>query len=157
MSYGEAGQRKVVLMVETTEEGLSVQEIGVPCFQLLVTVRGNWDQITGRIAALIEDAASAWLEVIYDGEEVLGDLQERLRELIDGTALEILRTKNLRLVERTLNRMATEETLDDLNPRDVFDRCLEAHCVPLEQRDELVAAFSEAVAALHEDDALGEP
>ena len=157
LSYGEAGQRKVVLAVETVAEGLSVREIGVPCFQALVTVRGDWDQIAGRIAALKEEGAATWLEVIYDGEELVGDLQERLRDLIEGTPLEILRTKNLRLVERTLSRMNTEETLDDLEPQDVFARCLEAHSVPLEQRGELLAAFHETMAALHEDDALGQP
>jgi exonuclease SbcD len=97
-----------------------------------------------------------WLEVVYEGEEVIGDMQERLRELIDGTSLEILRARNMRLVERTLSRMATEETLDDLNVDDVFTRCLAAHEVPPEQRGELVAAFQETVLALHADELRGE-
>ena len=157
MSFGEAGKRKIVLAAEVIEEGLLVQEITVPCFQPLTTVRGDWEQIAGRIAALKEESPSSWVEVIYSGEDVVGDLQERLRELVEGTALEILRIKNMRLVERTLSRMATEETLDDLEPQEVFARCLEAHSVPQEQQAELMAAFRETVAALHEDDALGRP
>ena len=157
MSFGEAGQRKIVLAAEVIEKGLSIQEIAVPCFQQLTTVRGDWNQISGRIAALKEESSSSWLEVIYDGEEVLGNLQERLRELIDGSNLELLRSKDKRLADQTLIRMATEETLDDLEPQEVFVRCLEAHSVPLEQQSELMDAFREAVAALHEDDALGRP
>jgi len=157
MSFGEAGQRKVVLALDVAEEGVSVREIAVPCFQRLETVRGDWQRIAGRVAVLKKDGASVWLEVIYTGDEVIGDLQERLRELVEGSALEILRAKNLRLVERTLSRMATEETLDDLSVEDVFARCLTAHGVPDEQRPELLAAFHETVAALHEDAALGEP
>ena len=136
--------------------GVAVQEIDVPCFQPLATVRGDWNRIAERIAELKKDAASVWLEVIYEGDEVIGDLQERLRELIDGTSLEILRSKNLRLAERTLSRMATEETLDDLTVDEVFARCLAAHEVPADQQVELVAVFREAVLALHEEDLRGD-
>lgn len=157
MSFGEAGQRKIVVAVNAGAEGVTVREIPVPGFQALATVRGDWKRVSERIAALKKEAASVWLEVIYEGDEVIGDLQERLRELIDGTALEILRAKNMRLVERTLSRMATEETLDDLTVDDVFARCLAAHAVPQEQQAELVTAFRETVAALHEEATLGEP
>jgi len=128
----------------------------VPCFQPLASVRGDWSRISGRIAELKKENAPVWLEMIYEGSEVIGDLQEQLRELIDGTPLEILRTRNMRLVERTLSRMTTEETLDDLDVGDVFARCLAAHEVPEEQRDGLVTAFKETVLALHDDDSRGE-
>lgn len=157
MSFGEAGQRKIVLTVDASDGGLAVREVTVPCFQLLATLRGDWERIAALIAQLKQDASSVWLEVIYDGDQIISDLQERLRELVDGSGLEILRTKNLRLAERTLSRMAAEETLDDLEPEDVFGRCLEAHAVPHEQRGELLASFREAVAALYEDQALGQP
>ncbi|RQW86775.1 MAG: exonuclease subunit SbcD [Geobacter sp.] len=155
MSFGEAGQRKLVLVLNVDCRGVDVQEISVPFFQPLATVRGDWSQITERIAELKRDAVSIWLEVIYEGEEILADLQERLRELIDGTSLEILRSKNLRLVDRTLSRLAAEETLDDLTFDDVFARCLAAHEVPAEQQGELVAVFREAVLALQDDDLRG--
>jgi DNA repair protein SbcD/Mre11 len=154
MSFGEAGQRKIVVALNIDADGITVHEIPVPSFKMLATVRGDWKRISGRIADLKRDASSVWLEVIYEGDEVIGDLQDRLRELVDGTALEILRAKNMRLVERTLSRMATEETLDDLTFDDVFSRCLAAHEVPQEQQAGLVAAFSETVAALHEDSTL---
>ncbi len=156
MSFGEAGQGKLVLVLDASDAAVSVQEIKVPCFQPLCTVRGDWDQIVGRIATLKETGLPTLLDVNYDGDQVFGDLQERLQELVDGTALEILRSKDIRKAERTLSRMATEETLDDLEPHEVFARCLEAHSVPQEQQGELVAAFREAVVALHEDDALGQ-
>lgn len=156
MSFGEAGQRKIVVGVNAYAGGVTAKDIDVPCFQPLATVRGDWKRVSERIAELKKDAAPVWLEVIYEGDEVIGDLQERLRVLIDGTALEILRAKNMRLVERTLSRMATEETLDDLEVDDVFARCLAAHEVPQEQQAELVAAFRETVAALHEEASLGE-
>jgi exonuclease SbcD len=156
MNFGESGQQKIVLALNVAANAVTVQEIAVPCFQLLATVRGNWRHIAERITAMKREPSSIWMEVLYEGDDVIGDLQERLRELVDGTALEILRAKNLRLVERTLSRMATEETLDDLSIDDVFARCLAAHEVPPEQQAELVATFREAVAALQEEATLGE-
>ncbi|OGU17857.1 MAG: exonuclease sbcCD subunit D [Geobacteraceae bacterium GWC2_53_11] len=156
MSFGEAAQRKVVVALAMDCEGITVQELPVPVFQKLATVRGDWKRISERIVELKKDNVPVWLEVIYEGEEVVGDLQERLRELVDGTVLEILRAKNMRLVERTMSRMATEETLDDLTVDDVFARCLAAHEVPQEQQADLVTAFHEAVAALHEDTSQGD-
>jgi exonuclease SbcD len=157
LSFGEAVQRKIVIALNVVANSVTSREIPVPCFQPLATVRGDWKDLTERMAALKKGHSSVWLEVIYEGDEVIGDLQERLRELADGTALEILRAKNMRLVERTLSRIATEETLDDLTVDDVFARCLAAHEVPLEEQGEVVAAFREIVAALHEDASLGEP
>jgi exonuclease SbcD len=156
MSFGEAGQRKIVVAVNMGAAVVSIEEIPVPCFQPLASVRGDWHRITEQIAAMKKESASVWLEVIYEGDEILGDLQDKLRELIDGTPLEILRTRNMRLVERTLSRMTTEETLDDLDADEVFSRCLAAHEVPQEQHKELVAAFRETVLALHEDELRGE-
>lgn len=156
MSFAEAGQGKVVLVVDIAADALVVQEMAVPSFQSLATVRGDWPAISSRLAALKEAATPIWLEILYEGDEVIGDLQERLREVVEGTPLEILRAKNLRLVERSLNRMASEETLEDLTIDDVFSRCLAAHNVPTEQHDELQTLFRSAVAALHGADPQGE-
>jgi exonuclease SbcD len=156
MSFGEAGQQKIVLAVNLESTGVTVKEVPVPGFQPLATVRGDWTSISGRISELKRNAAPLWLEVIYEGDGVIGDLQERLRELTDGSVLEILRARNMRLVERTLSRMATDETLDDLTVDDVFTRCLAAHEVPLEQQGELAALFRETVAALHDEAGPGE-
>lgn len=156
MSFGEAGGRKIVAVLDVDKCGVTVEELPVPVFQQLATVRGDWKHISERITEFKKDAVSVWLEVIYTGDEVIGDLQEKLRELVDGTVVEILRAKNMRLVERALRRMATEETLDDLTVDDVFARCLAAHEVPQDQQAELVAAFRETVAALHEDATLGD-
>ena len=156
MSFGEAGGRKIVLLLDVDDSDITVQELPVPVFQQLATVRGDWTHISGQIAEMKKRSTSVWLEVIYDAAEVIGDLQDKLRELVDGSAVEILRAKNMRLVAQTLSRMATEETLDDLTVDDVFARCLAAHEVPEEQQPELVAAFRESVAALHEDATLGE-
>lgn len=55
-----------------------------------------------------------------------------------------------------LGQIHEEETLDDLNVNDVFDRCLAVHEIPEEQRPELLQAYQETLSSLYEDDALAE-
>ena len=55
-----------------------------------------------------------------------------------------------------LGQIHEEETLDDLNVNDVFERCLAVHDVPEEQRPELLRAYQETVSSLYEDDVQAE-
>ncbi len=96
--------------------------------------------------------SQAWIEVVYEGIDVIGDLRERLDALNQGTAMEILRVKNNRIIERVLGQIHEGETLDDLSVNDVFKRCLAAHDVPEEQWPELFRAHQETLASLHEKD-----
>lgn len=156
MGFGEARQQKSVCQVEFHSTAASVQLIDVPIFQKLERVKGDWDGISNRILELSATDSQGWLEVIYDGTEVIGDLRERLEAAISGTQMEILRIKNNRIIERVLGQIHEEETLDDLNVHDVFERCLAVHDVPEEQRPELLRAYQETVSSLYEDDVQAE-
>ncbi|MEW8419736.1 MAG: exonuclease SbcCD subunit D C-terminal domain-containing protein [Candidatus Thiodiazotropha endolucinida] len=161
MGFGEAKQQKSVCKVAFDQNdgyntALSVQLIDVPVFQKLERVKGDWDGISGRILELSATDSQGWLEVIYEGDEVIGDLRERLEAAISGTQMEILRIKNNRIIDRVLGQIHEEETLDDLNVNDVFERCLAVHEVPEDQWPELLRAYQETVSSLYEDDAQAE-
>ena len=156
MGFGEAKQQKSVCQVEFHSTTASVQLIDVPVFQKLERVKGDWDGISSRILELTETGSPGWLEVIYDGIEVIGDLREHLEAAISGTQMEILRIKNNRIIDRVLGQIHEEETLDDLNVNDVFERCLAVHEVPSDQRPELLRAYRETVSSLYEDDVQAE-
>lgn len=160
MGFGEAKQQKSVCQVEFHSTAASVKLIDVPIFQKLERVKGDWDGISNRIIELSAtddpNHPGVWLEVIYDGTEVIGDLRERLEAAISGTQMEILRIKNNRIIERVLGQIHEEETLDDLNVNDVFERCLAVHEVPEDQRPELLRAYQETVSSLYEDDVQAE-
>ena len=156
MGFGEAKQQKSVCQVEFHSTAASVQVIDVPVFQKLECVKGDWNGISSRIRELSAASSQAWLEVVYEGDEVIGDLRERLGDAITGTQLEILRVKNNRIIERVLGQIHEEETLEDLNENDVFERCLNVHDVPEDQRPELLRAYQETLSSLYEDDLQAE-
>jgi exonuclease SbcD len=152
MGFGEAKQQKSVCQVEFHGTVASVQLVDVPVFQKLERVKGDWEGIASRILELSATGSQGWLEVVYDGSEVIGDLRERLEAAISGTRMEILRIKNNRIIDRVLGQIHEEETLDDLDVNDVFERYLAVHDVPEEQRPELLRTYNEAIKDLQEDD-----
>jgi exonuclease SbcD len=152
MSFGEAKQQKSVCLIEFNGRTPNVSLIQVPVFQKLESIRGGWDQIGKRITELLKMESSVWVEVIYEGEEVIGNLRERLESLVYGSEIEILRVKNNYIINMVLNKKYEEECLDDLSTDDVFKRCLDLNEVPVEQRTELLNAYQEIVFSLNEED-----
>lgn len=157
MGFGEAKQSKSVCLVEFLDaQPTNLTLLHVPVFQELERVAGSWEQIAAQLAVLAAKQSQAWLEIIYSGAEIIADLRERLEQAISGTTMEILRVKNNRIIERVLQQQQSQETLDDLNVHDVFQRCLLAHAVTEQQQSELLQAYQETLLALDESDALAE-
>ena len=161
MGFGEAKQQKSVCQVTFDQNNshntaTSIHLIDVPVFQTLERVKGDWDSISSRILELSATDSQSWIEVIYDGAEIISDLRERLEAAISGTRMEILRIKNNRIIDRVLRQIHEEETLDNLNMNDVFERCLNVHNVPENQRSELLQAYQETISSLYEDDVQAE-
>lgn len=152
MGFGEAKQQKSVCLVEFAGIRAAVRLLQVPLFQELERVRGGWDALADRIRELSAAGSQAWLEVIYEGDQVMGDLRQRLEMAIAGSGLEILRVENKRIIDQVLEQLHDGETLVDLNVNEVFERCLSAHQVPTEQRPELLRAYQEILTSCHEDD-----
>lgn len=156
MGFGEAKQQKSVCQVEFHKTAASVQLIDVPEFQKLERVEGDWDGISSRILELSVTDSKGWLEVIYEGDEIIGDLRERLEAAITDTQMEILRVNNNRIINRVFGQIHEEKTLDDLNVDDVFERFLAVHEVPDDQRPELLRTYQETLSSLYEDDLQAE-
>ena len=156
MGFGEAGQEKSLCLVTFAEKDPKVELLPVPLFQRLERVSGDLQHITVRIEALVEEEADCWLEVLYDGEEIIEDLRTELERLTEGSAVEILRIRNNRIVARVLGEMAEGERLDDLDSREVFVRCLDRHDVSEAERPELLSLYGEILTALDEEDPMAE-
>ena len=152
MGYGEAKQDKTVLRIEFDADTPKISEIKTPRFQELVRVVGTLDDIHARIEQLKEKKSRAWLEIEYSGKDLVSNLQEIMEEALAGSAMEIRRIKNKRIMERLLGSAVEEETLDDLDPGDVFVRCLDTFEIPENDRIDLTASYNEILTSLTEED-----
>ena len=154
MNFGESEQEKTVLLVDLQQSGKTpeIEAVTIPRFQRLLSIRGDWSKIESEINSAIDEDVTTWAEVLYEGDEVIADLQEKVRELTDDTPLEPLRIRSIRGTGAALTPSAPEETLGDLDEEEVFTRCLDANETPDSQRDELLQTFREAVHALQSED-----
>ena len=156
MGFGEARQQKVLCQVTFDrvdgQRSTQIELLNIPTFQQLERISGDWEAIAGRLVELAALEASIWLEIIYQGEEIISDLRERIDAATAGTELAVLRVKNSRIIDRVLGQLHEQETLDDLDVNEVFERCLNQHEVSDEQRPALVHAYREIVQTIHEDD-----
>ncbi|NLL37574.1 MAG: exonuclease subunit SbcD [Fretibacterium sp.] len=157
MGFGEAGQRKSVCLAELQGREVSVRLLEVPLFQELERLRGDWKGISTRLRELKEAGSCAWLEVLYEGAELMPDLRERLEDELKGTELELLKVGNERAVESALGRIREGETLRDLDESEAFERLLESREVPEAQRPDLRLSYQEVLASLYDDDSFDEP
>ncbi|MEE4240452.1 MAG: exonuclease SbcCD subunit D C-terminal domain-containing protein [Desulfopila sp.] len=176
MGFGEAMQEKKVVLVEVypqitlmntdekaekgigeNQRNLRITEKVVPCFQQLVRLVGSLDDIHTKLEDLKKKESCAWLEIEYTGSDIAGgSLREMLDEALAGSTMEIRRIKNRRVMDRVISTIAENETLDDLDPGDVFSRCLDTFAVPEEEREELTVSYGEILRDLMEDDVNAE-
>jgi exonuclease SbcD len=156
MGYGEATQDKKVVLVEFESNTPNIQSIQVPCFQSLIRIVGSLDDIHAKVQMLKQEQSRAWLEIEYTGQDIIANLREILDEALEGSAMEIRRIKNKRVMDRVLNSIQEDETLDDLDTGDVFTRCLDTFDVPQEDRVELTASYNEIIKSLDEEDVNAE-
>lgn len=145
MSFAEAGQTKIVITVDFQKGRPVVREHPVPCFKELKRLSGTLESISDKIRELIDRGSSAWLEVELTAYSSEGSITDYFDELLKGASLEILRIKNKTVVDKALTPLHESETLEQLDPSVVFDRCLDAFEVPDEQREALKETYDEAL------------
>ncbi len=151
MGYGEVGQQKKVLLVQFKKRIPQINEYPIPCFQALEKIAGTMDDITEKIAQLKSAKSHAWLEIEYTGKEIIKDLlNQTCHEAIAETNMEIRRIKNKRTAFQFMSQAGEDETLDDLDVNDVFNRCLDSYEVLMDERPELIQSYREIILSLYE-------
>ncbi len=155
MGFGEAGQRKMVLLVEFSGRTPTVVELHVPCFQPLERLSGSLGELSARILELRAAGSDAWLEIEYCGDEPASLVQESLDDAVSGSLLEIRRIRSSRNKLQMLCRLDEEETLGELDRETVFLRCLDARGMDEALRPGLIECYREVLHSIDEDDAPG--
>ncbi len=127
----------------------------IPCFQKLAQVSGDLETIATTIKA-IDRNESIWLEVIYNGNEIISGLKEQVNKMAENSNLEILLTKDTNSYKKVLNQEQSSETLQDLKVEAVFERCLDMHDIADTQRDSLRDAYQQILHNIYHDDSRAE-
>ena len=134
---------------------MQVISLPIPCFQKLAQITGDLTTIAATIKSL-KPSESIWLEVIYDGDEIVNELREEVNAMIEGLTCEVLKIKNTRTYNKVLNQQQSSVTLQDLNELDVFDKCLEINGIADTQKASLRSAYQQILHNIYHDDVQAE-
>ena len=126
--------------------------VPVPAFRHFEQIKGDWDSIEASLKRLKEKSFAGWVEVIYEGQEVIGNLRERVYKLVENSTIEVLKIQNAMLFNAVMKQYEKEVELQDLNPLDVFEQCLIDHGIPDDQKAVLKGLFSEVCRQISEAD-----
>ncbi|MDR2604674.1 MAG: exonuclease SbcCD subunit D C-terminal domain-containing protein [Desulfovibrio sp.] len=137
MGFGEAGQRKSVCLVEFNGREAGVGLLDIPVFQRLESIKGDLAYLERRIGELASAGSNACLELVYEGEALVGNLRGRLSDLTEGTALEILRIRDNRSAGREAPSADEDRTPDTLSVEEMFELRLNVAEAPEDQKPRL--------------------
>jgi len=145
MGFGEADQQKELLLVELSSAGekAEITPLPLPCFQPMKRITGDLETILAGVEELKQSQSRAWLELEYRGSSAVENLRDRLEEALEGSSMEALRISNGQIARQVLEAQEAEEVLEELDPLQVFQRCLESYQVPEEERPELEGSYKE--------------
>lgn len=151
MSFSEKSSAKKMILLETENNNLKIQEISIPEFQNTQKISGDLAVIRKKIEELKALDTSVWLEIEYRGEEEF-NLKDILYESIRGSKIEILKFKNQNLLNKYAYQESTEKNLEDLTPDTIFENILASAPYAEKNKQALLACYHEILSQLQEQD-----
>lgn len=127
-----------------------VQTLAIPVFFHLMPVKGDLDEIKKKLKNLVKSNQKMWVEVSYQDKHFVHDLREQLQQIVENSPVEILRIKNLQQKPTSLHSENLEQSLDELDEKQVFEQCLQAHQVADDAKDLLRQHYFDVLQALQE-------
>lgn len=146
MGFNEANQVKKVIIVEFNGKQPTVTEHRVPVFKTLLRISGSVEQIIEKLRMAKESFTEAYLELECTSQELVSELTGLVANEIEGVDFKVLRLKNKMLEDQVITRMHATEELADLDPREVFERCLQQNAIEEDRRKELRDCYLELLA-----------
>lgn len=155
LSFDEIGKPKEVLLVEFNEQGLKdITPLLIPCFQPLLTVKGNLTELEMEIAEVAKlgtTSTPVWLEVTVKGDDYLSDLQPRIEAICERFPVEVLRIRRDRSEAVARLQAFDKETLSELTTLDVFEKRLAQEELDTEIVEQLHVRYRSVIERLHGD------
>ncbi len=142
MGFGEAGQTKLVYMLEFNPD-LKIETLEIPVFQQLESIKGDKELIKNRIEELKARKNSIWIEVTYNGKEFFSNLSDWLDEITADSNIEVLKRQTEFNLQIYLSSDDTTYSLDELKPEMVFEKLLEKSNKPDDDRLYLRQLYNE--------------
>ena len=154
ITFGESEVKKSVYVIELDGSNLTgIHEIEVPVFQKLARIKGSMEEIYAGIQEFIVQGEPVWLEIIYNGDEIIGDLQEKLSVFTKSYPLiEILSIYDeSRVFNETGATYDKRYTLENIKPLEMFELLLDSQDISQKQREAYIPMYEKILHKLEID------
>jgi DNA repair protein SbcD/Mre11 len=152
MGFGEAGQNKQVVIIEFQENQPPLtREISIETYRELRIINGDIKTIIEELDLLRRANRPYMVEVSVESESVTPLIQAQIREKVENSKVDIVKIRR-KFARNPEEPSDPDITLSDLDEMDVFSRCLDEEEIPEEKRKDLIEAYCEILALVHEED-----
>lgn len=155
MGFDEIGKKRLVHIVDFPKgEHCLVRDIEVPVFQEFKRIQGDILEIKKELASLKQEKSKAFVEVIYDGKDFVGNLSHQLRDEMEEVCFTVVRLVNKNASSLGAYMDEELEDLSEMREEDVFLKLLKIKEIGDEQVEELLGAFREIIVNCNEEEAI---
>jgi len=152
MGFSEADTKKSVILLEIDDTKKHTREIPVPIFHPLARITGDDESIPAKIEQLVREGRGVYLEIENTSSRPSALHREDFEAMVQGSKVEILSLKNTMMRNTILKGAFIEESLDDIDEYQVFDRLLTDQKIEDDQRSILTDMYREILHSLQSDD-----
>ncbi len=147
MGFGEAKQQKQVLLItfKKNKTQANIKKIAIPYFHQLMQIKGDFPYIETQLNELKSLNKPVWVEVIYQSDKIMANLNEQLSLITQDSKIDIIKIKNTRTYQQALTQSEKFEPLHELSSTEVFQRCLQTNKIDESQQQELLRCFQEII------------
>ena len=147
LSFSEIQDSKIVLLLNFEGKNLEqIQEVKIPRFRELVKFKGDLDSVKGKLERFDKKRKGVlmpWVDIEIEMEEHIPNLDGEIRDFAKDFWMDILKVRTRR-PHSALESLATEISLDDLSPEEVFlKKCESAGEMATPDKAELLTTFRE--------------
>ncbi|SLM64074.1 MULTISPECIES: exonuclease subunit SbcD [Dickeya] len=127
LSFDELNHEKSVYLVHFEQGKLQdVSTLPIPAEQPMQLVKGNLAEIERRLASFrdYQGEKPVWLDIEIATQDYLSDIQQHIQTLTASVHVDVLLLRRAREQQQQMLVQLDTETLDELQPTEVFERRL---------------------------------
>ncbi len=151
LGFNEADRPRRVCFLEL--DGDRIVEfcaLQVPMFKTLKRIEGDLATISQLLSRFTEEGKEMWVEVVYTGEELVGELRKRIEEMVRDSKVEILVVKNHLALGRIFTKEESLLDLREISPLEILRKKMEMEKIPPAQQQEMESLFFEVLSSLRD-------
>ena len=146
MTFDEAKYTKCVVIADCSYgEETVVETVEVPSERELITVRGDADTVKKELERLRDGKRKGWVSILLTSPEGSATIREEADEILSGSELEVLISRNTAEGERLREESGSVRELSSMTEEDVFDALLEEEQYSGERKEKMLSLFREVL------------